>query len=63
MYFENLYHCCQSLCFLELVQLNMLENLEDFVENACWKKMEGDKLTTIWQKRSRGPLLEDQTTY
>ena len=41
----------------------MLENLEDFVENACWKKMEVDKLTTIWQKGSRGPLLEDQTTY
>ena len=46
-----------------MVQLNMLENLEDFVENACWKKMEGDKLTTIWQKRSKGPLLEDHTTY
>ena len=63
IFFLNLYHCCQSLCFLELVQLNMLENLEDFVENACRKKMEVDKLTTIWQKRSRGPLLEDHTTY
>lgn len=38
IFFLNLYHCCQSLYFLELVELNKLENLEDFLENARWKK-------------------------
>ena len=34
-----------------------------FRKRLLEKKMEVDKLTTIWQKRSRGPLLEDHTTY
>lgn len=34
-----------------------------FCRKRLLEKMEGDKLTTIWQKRSRGPLLEDHTTY
>ena len=33
-----------------------------FCRKRSLEKMESDKLTTIWQRRSRGPLLEDHTT-
>jgi len=33
-----------------------------FCRKRLLEKMEGFKLTTIWQTRSRGPLLEDDTT-